>query len=372
MKILRVGYRLPPERGGKERHIERLTREQLISGHQVVVALRQGQTPQGAETLGLTPTFVSRLASTKSDVIAFAFECARALPRAQPIDLIHLHGDHYEALALGPAAKRLGIPLVVTVHGALAARHARIMSWAFRHVDGFIALGSRPRDDLLSAGIPAERILTMSSGLDVSQLARNRGRVPVESGLIVSVGSLEKVKNHALLIEAFRVLRVNHPDARLVIAGDGAERARLQQLAGTDLGIEFTGHISAAQIYALVSRAQAFVLASQRLPTIGEGIPTAALEALALGTPVIVSSDASLDPVIRDKGAYLTFTSGSSVELVTRLRSVLQDERLRLQMSERGRRAAEELDWPHVRARVDEWYERLMIGRSSQPLEVLS
>ncbi|WP_433240125.1 glycosyltransferase family 4 protein [Streptosporangium sp. CA-135522] len=370
MRILRIGYRLPPEPGGKERHIERLTREQTVNGHQVIIAHRRGEAPRGVERLPLTPCFAGRLASRKSDVLAFAAECARALRRAQRIDLVHLHGDHREALVLGPAVRRLGVPFVVTVHGALTARHRRAMPWAFRHVDGFIALGARPRDDLLAAGIPARRIRTMSSGLDIAHLDRFRGRHPVEPGLVVSVGSLAKVKNHSLLIEAFHALRAVLPDARLVIAGDGAERARLHQLAGTGSGIEFTGPISTDQTYSLVSRAQAFVLASRRLPTLGEGIPTAALEALALGTPVIVSSDASLEPVIAGSGAYLTFPSGSAPELVARLRSVLQDEGLRLRLSGAGRQAVTALDWPLVAARVEEWYGELMTGRSPRPLEV--
>ncbi|MEV0423522.1 glycosyltransferase family 4 protein [Streptosporangium canum] len=371
MRILRVGYRLPPEPGGKERHIERLTREQVRSGHQVVVAHRRGEMPPGAERLPLTPCLLGRLASGRSDMVAFAAECARALRRARPVDLVHLHGDHREALALGAAVRRLGIPFVVTVHGALTARHRRVMPWAFRHVDGFIALGARPRDDLLAAGIPARRIRTMSSGLDLSHLEGFRGRHPVEPGLVVSVGSLVKVKNHALLIEAFHALRAVLPDARLVIAGDGAEHVRLRWLAGTGSGVEFAGPLSADQTYSLVSRAQAFVLASHRLPTVGEGIPTAALEALALGTPVIVSSDASLGPVVADD-AYLTFPSGSAPELVTLLRSVLHDERLRFQMIERGRRAAAALDWPLVVARVEEWYGELMNGRRPRRAEAAS
>lgn len=359
MRILRIGYRLPPEPGGKERHIERLTQEQLLQGHRIVIAHRRGEVPDGAETLPLRPTRASRLVSGKSDVVAFAMECARALPRARRVDLVHVHGDHREAFALGPAARRIGVPLVVTVHGALTTRHRHVIPWALRHVAGFIALGAQPRDGLLAAGIPAWRIRTMSSGLDISRLERFRGRDPVEPGLIVSVGSLEKVKNHVLLIRAFQELRAVRPDARLVLAGDGTERARLEQLAGAGRGVEFTGRISSDLTYSLVSRAQAFVLASSRLPTIGEGIPTAALEALALGTPVIVSSDASLAPVITDSGAYRVFRTGSVPELVAHLRSVLDDEPSR-RMAERGRRAVSGLDWPLVAARVGEWYETLM------------
>jgi glycosyltransferase involved in cell wall biosynthesis len=365
MRILRVGYRLPPEPGGKERHIERLTRQQLLNGHEVIIAHRKGEAPQGAQTLPLARTRAGRLIAGRSDVIAFGLECARALPRVGQVDLMHLHGDHCETLALGPAARRLGIPLALTVHGALAGGHHRpIMSWAFRHVDQFVALGTRTRDGLLAAGVPAGRIHTMSSGLDLTHLATFRGRA--EPGLVVSVGSLIPAKNHALLIKAFRKLRAHRPDARLVIVGEGGERASLEHLAGPGSGVHLAGHLSAERVYALVGRAEAFVLASRRLGTIGEGVPTAALEALALGTPVIVSSDASLDPAITDRHAYRIFPSGSASGLTAQLHAVLGDGDLHREMSERGRRAAATLDWPLVAARVQEVYEQLPSRRPAR------
>ncbi|MET8144504.1 glycosyltransferase family 4 protein [Sphaerisporangium sp. NPDC005288] len=360
MRIVHVGYRLPPEPGGLERHIERLAREQLARGHRVVVAHRRGRAPEGAQTLTLRRTRRSRLLARRSDVLAFGLECARALRDAGEVDVVHVHGDHRETLALGPAARRLGVPLVVTVHGAMTMRHLPIMPFAFRHVDDFIAIGARPAQDLRGAGVPASRIATMSSGLDLRHIARHHGE-PVEPGLIVSVGSLEKVKNHAVTIEAFHALRALHPGARLVIAGEGSERAALQQLAGTGRGVHLAGHLPESEVYALVARAQAFVLASRRLPTIGEGIPTAALEALALGTPVILSSETSLEPIV-EAGAYRTFLSGSVPDLVRRLREVLEGDRALPEIIERGLRAAATLDWSSVAARVEERYTALLPG----------
>ncbi|MGW4637528.1 glycosyltransferase family 4 protein [Sphaerisporangium sp. NPDC004334] len=360
MRILQVGYRLPPEQGGLERHIARLSREQVARGHEVVVAHRHGRAPDGTRVLPLTSTRMSRLARRRSDVLAFALECARALRVAEEPDIVHVHGDHRETLALGPVARRLGVPLVLSVHGAMTMRHLPVMPLAFRHVGDFIAFGTRPARDLRQAGVPAARIVTMSSGLDLGHIARYRGQ-PVEPGLIVSVGSLEKVKNHALTIEAFHDLRASHPGARLVIAGEGGERGELERLAGTGRGVRLAGHLPESEVYALVGRAQVFVLASRRLSTIGEGIPTAALEALALGTPVILSSDTTLDPVV-EPGAYQTFRSGSAPDLVDRLRAVLDSDPSLAGTVERGLRATSALDWASVAARVEDRYAELLSG----------
>ncbi|GII46105.1 GDP-mannose-dependent alpha-(1-6)-phosphatidylinositol dimannoside mannosyltransferase [Planotetraspora silvatica] len=360
MRILQVSYRLPPEPGGLERHVQRLAREQVRSGHEVLVARRSGHAPEGTRALRVTPTGAGRIASLKSDVLAFAVDCARALRKAGPLDVVHLHGDHREALAIGPAARRLGIPVVLTVHGSLSAHHRAIMPLAFRHVRGFVTVGKRPAAELAKVGVPATRIHQMSSGLDLARMEPFRESHRFDPGLIVSVGSLEKVKNHALTLDAFRRLRILRPHARLVIAGDGPERRHLERLAGP--GVEFTGRLTEDEVYALVSRAHAFVLASRRLPSIGEGIPTAALEALALGTAVILSSDISLDPVVTDRTAYRTFRSGSAPELLAQMAAAIDDDTPRAEVAERGRRAVAGLDWPAVAAAVGGWYERFGIG----------
>ncbi|WP_169982232.1 glycosyltransferase family 4 protein [Microbispora sp. H10836] len=359
MRILHIGYRLAPEPGGKERYIARLAQEELRREHEVLVARRRGDVPPGVAPVALEPTVAGRALAGRSDPVAFALECARALRRLGPLDVVNLHGDHREALFLGPAAARLGIPLLLTVHGALAMRHRPIMPWAFRRVGGFVAVGARPAAELRGAGVPAQVISTMSSGLDLPLLEAVRARTPREPGLIVSVGNLLPVKNHALTIEAFHRLRADRPGARLVIAGEGPERARLERLARAGRGVELAGHLSGGEVYALMARAEVFVLASRRLPAIGEGIPTAALEALALGTPVVLSSEATLDPVVTDSGAYRVFRSGSVDDLATHLRVLTGSEAVRTRMAERGRRAVADLDWPQVAARIEDRYEEI-------------
>ncbi|MER5622134.1 glycosyltransferase family 4 protein [Streptosporangium sp. NPDC002544] len=353
-----MSYRVLSEQGGKERHVDCLTREQLKRGHEVALAFRRGDTvPKGATVLPIRPTMLSRALAARSDVLAFAAEVAQALRNAGQADLVHLHGDHVEAAILGPVCRRRGIPLVLTVHGALARRHRQIARRAMGKVDAFIALGSRPMCDLVALGADPHRILTTSSGLDLAILSRLGSAAARDPGLIVSVGSLDPVKNHELVIEAVRLIRLTRPEVRLVIAGDGPERSRLSRLSGADGAIELVGQLPRDEVYGLLRRAQVFVLASRRLPGKGEGVPTAALEALALGTPVIVSSEASLDPAVPDSEAYCTFESGSLDDLVSVLGAVLDDEEKRNRMSARGMQAAASLNWPTVASRVEEWYQ---------------
>jgi glycosyltransferase involved in cell wall biosynthesis len=219
-----------------------------------------------------------------------------------------------------------------------------------------MAIGSRPTQDLVSLGIDPRRILTLSSGLDLARLSELRAQAVREPGLIVSVGSLIAMKNHGLLIEAVHRLRRTRPGIRLIIAGEGPDRSLLRRLSGSDGAIELVGQLSAEEVYGLVRRAEVFVLASRRLAGKAEGVPTAALEALALGTPVVLSSDATLDPVVPADGTYQAFQSGSLDGLVAVLGDVLDDEESRNRMSAMGVRATAALGWPEVANKIEDWY----------------
>ncbi|GHK04215.1 hypothetical protein SY2F82_60120 [Streptomyces sp. Y2F8-2] len=363
MHIVRVSYRVPPFPGGLERHVECLTRRQVDDGDRVTMSFRHGATvPAGATRLPLRRTALSRMLAPVSDRSAFAVETAAAVGRLcggsrdHGADLVHLHGDHIETAWLGPVCRRLGLPLFLTVHGALAHRHQWLARGSFRYVEAFIALGSSTADDLVARGVDRRRILTMSSGLELSAMPGPADARSRERGLIVSVGALDPVKNHDLLIRAFHELARDRPGMRLVIAGEGPERDRLARLAAAGTGVELAGRLDRSEIYRLVRQAEVFVLASRRLPGKGEGVPTAALEAMALGTPVVVSSKASLDPVIAVREAYRVFPSESKDDLVRVLGTVLDDESARNRMSELGLRAAAELDWSRVAQRVNDWY----------------
>lgn len=370
MQIVRVSYRVPPMPGGMERHVECLTREQVALGHRVTMVFRHGCTvPQGAVRLALPSGPLSRMLAPAVDRLTFAAEAAAVIRRLcdgsdSSVDLVHLHGDHVEALLLGPVCRRLGVPLFLTVHASLAHRHQRLAQRTFEDVKGFIALGSSTAADLVARGVDDRRVLTMSSGLELSGMASPTDIPCREHGLIVSVGALDPMKNHALLIEAFHELTRTRPSLRLVVAGDGPERDRLARMAAATPGVELAGSLSRPDVYALLQRAEVFVLASRRLSGKGEGVPTAALEALALGAPVVVSSDAALDAVIPDREAWRVFRSGSKADLVRTLGTVLDDASIRNRMSQLGVRAASSLDWPLVAQRVENWY-RVILGSST-------
>lgn len=162
-------------------------------------------------------------------------------------------------------------------------------------VHKFIALSVEAEQYLQqSIGIKAQRIQRICNGVDLSRFdepapATDLPSYPAPDHTLVfgTVGRLAGVKNQQLLLRAFALLCQQYPlkPLRLLLVGDGAERAALTQLAA-ELAISsqvcFAGN--RADVPALMALMDVFVL-----PSLAEGISNTILEAMAAGLPVIAS-----------------------------------------------------------------------------------
>lgn len=135
-------------------------------------------------------------------------------------------------------------------------------------------------------GVAPEQIDVIANPVDVGGIRAAASASPelvIERPYVLALGRLVPAKNHALLLEAFARSAFT---GRLVIAGEGPERARLADLAA-QLGIGdrliLPGFL--AYPYPVLSRAEIFALSSN-----AEGFPNALVEALALGVPVVATN----------------------------------------------------------------------------------
>jgi glycosyltransferase involved in cell wall biosynthesis len=178
--------------------------------------------------------------------------------------------------------------------------------------------------------------------------------------LILWMGRLAPVKGLDLLIRAFAGLARRRPKAVLVLVGPDTENLGqgLRQLL-VELGMDpkraiFTGMLHGNEKRAALSEADLFVM-----PSHTENFALAAVEAMALGRPVIVSNGVKIAPEIAKAGAGIV-VSLQGAELEIALADLLEDVQRRLRMGEAALALARQYGWPVIVGRLEEAYRAMM------------
>jgi len=229
----------------------------------------------------------------------------RAGARFDAIDAHYVYPDGVAAIWLGRAC---GLPVVITARGSDVTQIARY-PWPRRLIRGAIAASARMitvsaalREELIGLGASPDNVTVLRNGVDTDLFrpgdrAAARATWQLDGPTLLSVGHLIDRKGHDRIIAAMPRL----PGYRLLIAGEGPERAKLAaQAEGLGLGdrVRLLGALPHTALPALYTAADALVLASSR-----EGWANVLLEAMACGTPVLASNIPGNPEVVREPAA---------------------------------------------------------------------
>jgi glycosyltransferase involved in cell wall biosynthesis len=354
--------------GGPVKVTETMAAGFLAAGHHVTVATtdvldERRRVPAGAPAVP-AGTEVRRFPNVSNTVAARAMGWTpRGFRRwvareAGAYDLVHLH-DVYSVLSVAASrsAARAGVPSVLQPFGSLAPTPERgkpLIKRAFLRLWGrrTLALAAAnvystqdERADFLAAGAPEGSLVRLPLPLELPPaLGEPRAQTPT----LAYVGRLDPIKGLDVLLRAVAIAREQIPGLRLELAGPGeAYRATLERLA-SELGIadavSFLGFISPEEKVRLLERAHAFCLLSR-----SEGLPVAALEAMACGTPVLVSPGCHLPEVDRLAGRVV---ERDPAAVAAAIEEVLADDGVREAMGARARAFADqfrhEVAMPHI------------------------
>lgn len=270
--------------------------------------------------------------------------------RRATYDVIHVHGLNYHTFAAVLAGHRLGKPVIVKLaNSGWASDIARMREdrqLALAHLmlptaltcDRFVALNPAVRSELEAAGVPIDRIISLTNGVDATRPPRSRHDLH-DPACVLYVGRLHPQKALDTLLRAFAHLRaqLSRPVV-LRLVGEGPAHADLRALAA-DLGItdavDFAGpHDDVAH---QLDRADTFVL-----PSRVEGLSNALLEAMANGLPVVVSDIPGNRTVIEDGRNGLVAPVDDPPRLADALERLLSDVGLRERLGRAGRRTIEQ------------------------------
>lgn len=261
------------------------------------------------------------------------------------------HGHDYKTNALGLFLKRFWpMRLVTTAHGWVehtrrTPLYYRIDKFCLPRYERVICVSDDLLESCLAIGVPAKNCVLLENGIDTAEYTRARTLavaksalgLPTDGFVIGAVGRLSGEKGFDVLIRSVRALVARGLDARLVIVGEGNERARLEQLVRE---LDLTDRVCLAgwqsDVRGYFEAMDVFALSSLR-----EGLPNVLLEAMALDVPVVSTRVNGVPRLVQNGCNGLLVNAGDIAELATALAGLLTSAELRAGFRAAGRRTVE-------------------------------
>jgi len=294
---------------------------------------------------------------------------ARRLHAEGPFDIIDAQFFYPDGPAAARVAAELGLPLSIKARGAdihywgSQPRAYQQMIAAGRQAAGLLAVCGALADDMAAIGLPGEKITLHYTGLDRdrfrplqhAQLRRRLGRelgiaLPDGAPVLATVGALIPRKGQALVIEALSHLP---GDSVLLLVGRGEDEAALRSLArtrGLADRVHFLGSLDHDLVPLVLSAADAMVL-----PSSSEGLANAWVEALACGTPLVITDAGGAREVVTQPEAG-RIVARDPLAIADGVRALLEDPPLR----EATAALAERFSWQANAAALAEYYDGLL------------
>ncbi len=335
MRIVHVAPSFYP--AGAERVVANLAVASAERHEMHVVSLYPdvaGSLRREMEAAGVKTTALDKPKGPRVDA---AWRLARRLRDLSP-DVVHTHtlGLAYSC----PAVWWLRPPACVhTVHTLAErendGRYGRLYGWAFtKKLVTPVAVGEQVRRSIeeryglsdvatIENGIPVARFLEP----EVSRMeVRAREGIAPDAICIIHVAGFRPVKNHRTLLRAFSEVHRQQPRARLILVGDGAERPVVEREIH-ELGLASAVHVlgNRDDVADLLHASDVFTL-----PSLFEGLPMSAVEAMVAGLPVVASSVGGLVELVDGGRRGRLVEPGEDPEPLSRvLLEMVEDETLR-------------------------------------------
>ncbi|WP_444962444.1 glycosyltransferase [Nocardiopsis sp. M1B1] len=358
----------PPDVNGAAYFTARLARGLAARGARVhVVCPSPEGAPYTAERGGVVEHRLRSVSSLVHDSVRLAVPLGvrghldRLLDRLRP-DAVHIQNHFLVGRMLAAAAHARGVPVVATNHfmpenlfdyvhvpAPLRPHAARLAWWDLgavlsraEHVTTPTPAAARLLVDQgftrpvepVSCGIDLDRFSPLDGGAATRRRLRARLGVP-DRRTVLFVGRLDEEKRVDELVRAVALT----DGVQLVLAGHGAHRARLEELAaevGAADRVVFLGFVPHADLPDVYRCADVWAIAGT-----AELQSIATLEAMASGLPVVAADAMALPHLVEEGGNGYLYPPGSSGALAARLESVVADEGRRLGMGARSRGMAE-------------------------------
>jgi glycosyltransferase involved in cell wall biosynthesis len=398
LRVLMVTQSYYPflERGGSAATVHALAQGLAKRGHSLTVVTSDlGMTTQpmpvpaaakttegwrydqdGVETIYLSSRGSYRALTWNPGIFAF---CAN---RLSSFDIVHIYGT-YDLLgpSVARACRRAGVPYIFEPMGMFRpiVRNVVLKS-VYRQLFGksvacgaaqLVATSLQEQRELIEERIAAEKITIRRNGIDLPTLStagafRLRWKIPQDAFLVLFLGRIVPKKSPELLLEAIARWRRSSAATQpcfLVFAGPSESESYLRTLQadvkqlGLSESVVFTGAVYGDAKWSALADADIFVLPSQN-----ENFGNAAAEAIACGTPVVVTDRCGIAPLVEGRAGLVI---SHECEALIRALDQLSHPELRMRMKLGCEEVARGLGWEQPLAETEALYTKLLSNVSA-------
>ncbi|WP_161879559.1 glycosyltransferase family 4 protein [Alkalibacterium sp. MB6] len=297
-----------------------------------------------------------------------AFKMLKNIISIEGYDLVHTHTPVASAIVRLACRKLSNVKVLYTAHGFHFYKGAPLINWLVyypvekwlaRYTDTLIAINKEDYERAKSK-FSAKRVLYIPGvGIDLEKcntveldrdLKRSELGLPEDALVVLSVGELNKNKNHEVVIRA--IWKIDNPNIHYIICGQGQLDGHLRNLS-KELGIENQVHLLGFRkdIPEICKITDLFAFPSYR-----EGLSVALMEAMANGLPVVCSNIRGNSDLIESrKGGYLV--EPTDVEGFTKyINQLITDGELRSEFGKFNHKKIEDYSIDNVLNEMEEIY----------------
>ena len=358
--------------------LERRPVEGRIHFHPYRYSPRRSWTPWGyAQSLEGGIKLKRSLYALAPSVFVSARRMCASLAKRENLDVIHAHWVVPNGIIAAGLSSRTAIPLVVTLHGSDVAvsEQSRWLGALSRRAFVRAAAVTGPNEVVLERarqlGASGELQLIewgadpaiFQPDAEAAMRLRERHGFGADDVLVLGVGRFVRWKGFDRLIEAVSLVRTNSASVRLVLVGDGDIRGELEaqvRRLGVTESVTFAGMLPREGVVEHLAAADVVVIPSIHYGEFVDTGPTVALEAMAVGKPVIATPVGALPRLLGDGRAGRLVAEQDAATLADAIRSLAGDPELRRRMGEHGRETIlRERNWDAVADDFIELFQRV-------------
>ena len=201
-------------------------------------------------------------------------------------------------------------------------------------------------------------ISIVPNGIDVEEFSKKVKVKKNKGKTILYLGRLEKRKGVKYLIEAFVLIKQQHPEVKLVLAGDGLERKNLEKLVDDYAvkDVSFIGYVPEGKKVELIANSDLFCS-----PAIfGESFGIVLLESLAIGTPIVCGNNPGYQSVMVGKGRLSLVTPENTLDFSQRLELMLYDQDIRRLFIDWGKQYVKQFSFEKIADGYEQVYKNAL------------